>query len=302
MINNQLLHFPNITLFQDKDKYEGELSDKSRAAVYETNLLNEKNTPIRQDVAFQDQQKKMDEHPEGIRKKQLLSMNHSFDSLITRFSKHFMYCNCWFLSDDESHTMWAEYGDKSPTSVAIETTVGDLIDSLESTKFDIHIGKVDYKDYDTEHIGGYERFTSKDLTDPYNVLDLFYSPIMHKRNIYADEHEVRVVISFESICEHFLNRIYTSDIPFYSYEIVYMNGGFSYYNRSDPPDTIRKIDNVLEIDTYLDLLIKTVFISPYLNGYFEEPLRKLMDDNKLNGELVRISRVQEVLEKILQNT
>ena len=165
MINKQSLHFPNITLFQDKDKYEGELSDKSRAAVYETNLLDEKNTPIKQDDAFQRNKSMMEKHPEGNGKKQLLSLNHSFDTLLTKFSKHLMFCSCWFMNDNESHCMWADYGDKSPTSIAIQTTVGDLIESFESTEFDIHIGKVKYKDYDTEHIKDYEYFISKDLTN-----------------------------------------------------------------------------------------------------------------------------------------
>ena len=46
------------------------------------------------------------------------------------------------------------------------------------------------------------------------------------------------------------------------------------------------------------LLIKTVVMSPYMNGYFEAPLRKLMDDNKLNGGLVRISRIKEVVQRV----
>ena len=298
MINKQALHFPHIALFQDKDKYEGELSDTSRAATYETNLLDETNTPVKQDEAFQNNKRMMEEYPEDIGKKQLLSLNHSFDTLLTHFSKHLMFCSCWFLNDNESHTMWAEYGDKSPTSIAIQTTVGDLIESFESTEYDIHIGKVKYKDYDTEHIEGFEDFTSKDLTNPYNVLELFYAPIRHKRNIYADEHEVRAVISFESICEHFLDRIYTSQIPFYSNQIINLGDGFSYINKYDDPDIIRKIPYVFEIETYLDILIKTVVMSPYMNGYFDAPLRKLMDDNNLNGGLVRISRIMEVLEKI----
>ena len=113
MLNKQALHFPNITLFQENDRYEGELSNKSRAATYETNLLDETNTPVEQDDAFQENKNMMEERPDGIGKKQLLSLNHSFDTLLTRFSKHLMFCSCWFLNDNESHTMWAEYGDKS---------------------------------------------------------------------------------------------------------------------------------------------------------------------------------------------
>ena len=77
-----------------------------------------------------------------------------------------------------------------------------------------------------------------------------------------------------------------------------MGDGFSYVNKYDDLDIIRTIPYVFEIETYLDILIKTVVMSPYMNGYFDEPLRKLMDDNKLNGGLVRISRIKEVLEKI----
>ena len=200
------------------------------------------------------------------------------------------------MNDNESHTMWAEYGDKSPTSIAIRTTVGDLIDSFESTEYDIHIGRVKYKDYDTEHIEGYEDFAKKDLTNPSNVLELFYAPIVHKRNIYADEHEVRAVISFESICENFLDRIYTSDIPFYSDRLF--EDVFSVLSIGKKGLMAGIPQEGLNIDIYLDLLINAIVMSPYSNGYFDEPLRKLLDDNKLNGGLVRISRITEVLEKI----
>ena len=189
MLKTQFLYFPKITVFNDK--YEGELSDKSRTEVYKTNLLNDKNTPIEQDDVFEEEKKQMDEYPDGLEKKRMLSFIHSFDTLLTKFSKHLMFCNCWFLRDTESHAMWAEYGDKSPTSIAIQTTVGDLINSFELTEFDIHIGTVKYKNYENEHIEGYEDFTSIDLNTPENVLQLFYAPITHKRNVYADEHEVR---------------------------------------------------------------------------------------------------------------
>ncbi len=110
MVNKQLLYFPKITVF--KDIYEGALSDKSLKAVYETNLLNEKNTPIKQDERFQTNKKIVEKYSEGLEKKEMLSLVHSFDTLLTHFSKHLMFCNCWFLNDYESHSMWAEYGDK----------------------------------------------------------------------------------------------------------------------------------------------------------------------------------------------
>ena len=320
MLYHQSLHFPNIYVF--KDIYEGALSEESLKAVYKTNLLDEQNTPIKQDKYFESTKNDIEQLPEGRGKKERLAQHHSFDTLLTTFSNHLMFCNGWFLNDNESHSMWAEYGDKSPTSIAIKTTVGDLINSLkypeeniykrveyaganihtdlESYKYNIHIGKVKYIDYENDHIDGYEHFRSIDLTIPDDVLKLFYAPIMHKRNIYADEHEVRVVISFESICDKFLDKVYTSDIPFYSHKIVPFSTGesFSYINKYEDPDTLRVIDNILSVKINLERLINEVVISPNLKGYYEVPLRKLMDDNNLNGGLVRTSQIKEVLEKV----
>ena len=294
MLIKQSLYFPKITVFGDH--YEGELSDKSRKAVYETSLLDEKNTPVKQDDEFREYKCRIEELREGPDKTQELSLLHTFDTLLTEFSKHLMFCNSWFQNDNESHTMWAEYGDKSPTSIAIQTTVGDLINCFESSEVDIHIGAVEYIDYDTEHIKGYEYFTRKDLTNPYNVLELFYAPIMHKRKLFADEHEVRAVISFESICNNFLDRIYTSEIPFYSDRLF--EDVFSVLSRGKSGLMTAIPQAGFNIDIYLDLLINAVVLSPYSKDYFDEPLRKLMDDNKLSGGLVRISRITEVLEKV----
>ena len=74
--------------------------------------------------------------------------------------------------------MWAEYGDKSPTSVAIQTTVGDLMDSLNSNEYNIHIGKVEYKDYSNEHITPYQDLSDTVFTQSNDVLGLFYAPFL----------------------------------------------------------------------------------------------------------------------------
>jgi len=200
MIKTHSLYLPKITAFQDI--YEGVLTKLSREEVYKTNLLVENNTPVKQDEAFIEEKKLMDSPLLRFDHALTLERQHSFETLLNDFSNHLMFCSCWFQNAYESHSMWAEYGDKSPTSVAIQTTVDDLIDSLEHTQYNVHIGKVKYKYYETEHTEGYENFTSIDLNIPNNVLKLFYAPITYKRKLYADEHEVRVVISFESICEY----------------------------------------------------------------------------------------------------
>ena len=297
MINTDSLYFPKITAFQDI--YEGALTELSREEVYKTNLFDKANTPIKQDGKFDQQRDLMDSQSERDDYTQTLEELHSFETLLNEFSNHLMFCSCWFQNDYESHSMWAEYGDKSPTAVAIQTTVGDLIDSLEATEYNVHIGKVNYKDYGKEHIEGYEDFASENLKNPNKVLELFYAPITHKRKLYADEHEVRIVISFESICEKHADRIYTSEIPFYSDNLFEKDLFFIDFDNTKLMKDIP--DPGMTIDVNLTKLINRVVMSPYRNSYFDEALVKLMDDNELYGGLVRYSQINEVVQRVSSN-
>ena len=70
---------------------------------------------------------------------------------VQNLSNHLMFCSSWFLRENESNAMWAEYGDnRNPTSVAIQTTIGNLIESLKSTTYQIHIGRIEYIDYNAD--------------------------------------------------------------------------------------------------------------------------------------------------------
>ena len=226
MLNSKTLYFPNV--YSYNDKFEGTLSNKSLDEIRKISLLDEKNTLIKHDDAFYERikllknTKKIELSKDISSEPEKMESGRIFEQLLKNFTSHLMYCSSWFLSEKESHSMWAEYGDKSPTSIAIQTTVGDLIeslkcadniykslvynidDSLESDKYNIHIGKVEYKDYLTEDIEGYEDFPSKDLTNPDIVLKLFYAPFLYKRDVYKDEKEVRAIISFEDVCKEFL--------------------------------------------------------------------------------------------------
>lgn len=165
MLSGESLYFPNIYLFDDR--FEGTLSNKSLDEIRKISLLDEKNTLIYDDEAFYRKRKSLRElDPE----QEKMESGRIFEQLLRDFLSHLIYCNSWFQRGKESHSMWAEYGDKSPTSIAIQTTVGDLIEGLESDEYNIHIGTVEYKDYLTGDIEGYEDFPSIDLNDPGNVL------------------------------------------------------------------------------------------------------------------------------------
>jgi hypothetical protein len=75
--------------------------------------------------------------------------------------------------------MWRQYvGDRD--GVAIRSTVGQLMESIEEYEAPILVGSVTYLDYEREPI-------------PENNL---FAPWFHKRLGFAAEHEVRAVVQF----------------------------------------------------------------------------------------------------------
>ncbi len=295
LLNDEAIYFSKITLF--KDKYEGRLSFFSQKNVWREDLFNENNTPLKKDTTFYEKKKEFEDtikiqinelyRESGI----LLPHSHSFEALLDEFSNHLMFCNSWFMKPIESHSMWVEYGDRIPTSIAIQTTAKDLKDSFYSDdrELHIHIGEVSYIEYQNEYINGYEDFGEKDLTDHGTVLELFYAPIMHKRSIYEDEHEVRAVISFESICKYFTDRVYTTEIPFYSDRL------FKTADRDFDADVDSVVKNIpargIPIGVSLNRLIKKVVISPHYNDYFYDPFIKLIKHFGLDPDVVYISDI-----------
>ena len=291
MLKNNSLYFPNISLFSDKK--EGTLSAKSIEEVYRTNLLDEENTPIKQDDAFRRMKGFMQDAEQFHTKREaeiIYNTQHSFETLLQLFSNHLMFCNSWFEKENESHTMWAGYGENSSsTAIAIQTTIGDLIKSFASTSYQIHIGEIKYKDYKKEDIEGYEDFPSIGLNNPDNVLKLFYAPILHKRNIYQEEKEVRAIISFETICEEDLDRIYTSEIPFYSDQLSREDVSFfSGYDTNLMKDIPKK---GISLENNLQTLLKTIVISPNAKDYFYDPFQDFIEYYGINPDIVRPSEI-----------
>ncbi len=306
MLNEKSLYFPNVTKFKEDDKYEGTLPPHTSSMVYSTHLFNENNTPITQDDEFRKMKKENEEILElsGVSEgnsqhttgevTELLHANsgylyhkHSFDVLLQNLSNHLMFCSSWFLRENESNAMWSEYGDKrNPTSVAIQTTVGDLIDSLKLTCYEIHIGTVKYIDYKTGYIKSYENFIEKDLTDPNVVLKLFYAPVLHKNDIYQDEDEVRAIISFENICNKYFGRVYTSEIPYCS-ELLDKEG----QPNIDNLNAIKEIEKGVSVETNLQILLKRIVVSPNFNRYFYQTFEKLLECYNIDPRIISFSEI-----------
>lgn len=97
-------------------------------------------------------------------------------SLYWKQLPRFTLVNCWHHSDYESEAMWKLYS-TIQGGIAIKTRFHIFIESFIAYER-IHIGMVNYVDYDSQYIPQH---------DP-------LSPYLYKRNSFAHEREVRAII------------------------------------------------------------------------------------------------------------
>lgn len=91
------------------------------------------------------------------------------------------YLNCWIQSNHEQYLMWSAYSSLYE-GIAIKTTVGKLIESLNSdSKYIQRIGKVEYIDLDV------------DKTQTENAPINLHRPFFTKRTIFNQENELRIM-------------------------------------------------------------------------------------------------------------
>lgn len=103
----------------------------------------------------------------------------SFPSLMSEFwtqLTRFTLVNCWHESNHESEAMWKLYASANG-GLAIKTHFDSFVKSF-ITNENIHIGRIQYVDYDTDMIPE---------NDP-------LSPYLHKRKSFEHEQEVRAIV------------------------------------------------------------------------------------------------------------
>jgi len=151
MLEDRALFFTNISTFTDS--FEGFLS---------TPTANDFRS-VPDDI----------EPEEAARRREVGEYNLSF----MRWGRSLLYISSWHRNEHESAAMWRLYL-KSGEGVAIQSTVAKMINSFENTPEPIHIGKIEYVDYEHDEI---------DWRD-------IFSPAMHKRKSYEHENELRAII------------------------------------------------------------------------------------------------------------
>jgi len=92
-------------------------------------------------------------------------------------SRAYSYATCWHRNEYESAAMWDLYA-RDGFGVAVQSTVGRLIESVANIQQEVWIGQINYHDYATSE-------------PPGNSL---WTPMFQKRKSFEHEREVRAVI------------------------------------------------------------------------------------------------------------
>lgn len=98
------------------------------------------------------------------------------------------YLNCWAMGDHESAALWKIYSE-SKNSIALQSTFGNLRQSIEASIEDIYASVVRYKDYSKTDLVG----IIKENQWPNQPRGSTVFPIIYKRMSFAFENELRLI-------------------------------------------------------------------------------------------------------------
>ncbi len=281
-IGKGVLRFPNVKTY--KDKAEATLSTKSAQITYE-NLLSQDNTPVIKNKAW--------EKSKGYEKFELwdedskifAQKRRSFEYMINDSIMYLMYTCSWIQSDYENKLMWDVYGQKSPTCIALKTTIKELRQSFVKQNIIKHIGKVNYVDYQKDHLKGYENYDHIDFKNIQKVLELYYSPILHKQKEYQSENEIRIVVSYPFISKGILGSFYINNIPYFRNRLEswgidrlesYNRGWPKWFTGIRTKHKMAKIEEAAYVSIDTSKLLKEIYISPYSQEYHAHTLADIL--------------------------
>ncbi len=119
--------------------------------------------------------------------------NDGVSFYITRL-RNTTYISCWTMKKTESRSLWATYLDATKLGVAIKSTVGDFIDSLNWNNYGFDYRIVDYRnDFDFEEIQSSIIVTNT------------------KNSAYKDESEIRFYVTHNELINY--NSIVIDNSP-----------------------------------------------------------------------------------------
>lgn len=303
MLYNECIYFSSVTLYEDT--FESTLSKPSYKEVLFHPLWKD-NTPVEKDEYYCSRQKFIRDNPPGsisigitVDPPESAWEDETFSNLIYSLSRHFMYTHCWAIAPEENILMWDRYRYHG-SSVAIKSTINRMKKAFADSEQPLHIGKIQYKDYETEHITGFEDYAKRDLSDPDTVEELFYQPVFHKQNIYKSENEVRIVIDFKYMTKKVLKNTYLSCIPFYDKDKYWVIKDRDRHHQWEEDYVYFRISRaeysgihkIFQVKVDLDQLIKQIILSPYMVSYAKEGICGVLSKYGLDPNKVIDSSIE----------
>lgn len=198
----------------------------------------------------------------------------TFEYLMSSFVRHFMLTHCWSAASTENILMWDRYRHQNAT-LAIKTTISAMKNAFHVSNGLLYIGEIQYKDYNTEHIDKFDKFSNENLSDPIIIEELFYQPILHKQKLYETENEVRIIMSYRYITDQIWGRPMLNDIPFYNKELGVIIDPYSQKEVLTPdgrlvvhtPNNSYELQRRKQVSVDPKLLIDNIILSPYTASY-----------------------------------
>lgn len=297
ILKHKNIIFSSVALY--KDASEATLTTPSYDEVSKY-LLWEDKTPVKKDEDYTNRKKRATDKSDKCRYNSYWDQKSwrtdTFAHLISSFSRHFMFTHCWTISKSENILMWDRYRHQGST-IAIETTIEGIKSAFHETGDPLYIGKIQYKDYQTEHITGFQGYAGKNLSDPGIIEELFYQPVLHKETLYQSENEVRLIISYKDATEKMLQKTYLTDIPFYNRDW----GVKQNHNNFDSPDSLffhteeghfTPISRRIAVKVDIHKLIEKIILSPYTKPYTLSLIRDLVNQYDIDPKKVVNSSIK----------
>ena len=301
-LNENSLYFTHPSKFEDQ--LEGNYPEETYKSLWNCiNLLDER-LPIKKSRSYEFHRKMFDEMCNDdsnefvgpIEKEDMPLLIHI--NKLTQEMSNLIFCNCWTVSKKENATHWWRYGG-SPTTVAVMSTIGRLREAL-SAKEGVHIGHINYIDYNSEHTYNYEKIMESGFKDKDNLIDLVYSLYLNKDDRYGDESEVRCILSYRDAGKYIEELIPNKKSPFYKGFHTYIK---SLTNLDQIPIFEADMDwktlteytrfgvNGVPISVDLKRLIKKIVISPKAEPYLRKTLQQTVEKYRLERDIVEESSI-----------
>ena len=161
--------------------------------------------------------------------------------------RRFTLISCWHESRHESEAMWKIYASAN-SGIAIKTNFASFVESF-ITHEEIHIGEVQYIDYDSEKI------PEDDLLSPY----------LHKRKSFEHERELRAII------QHIPPEVSLENLP--------------NFLGNETPTWPDMCDTGIYYDVDLNLLIQEVVIDPSAPDWLLDLVNSVADRYDLQAAI-----------------